>query len=115
MNYDKIIIEMLDRIKTLEDKVTTLEENRKETQGNKGGTLTQGVRDYIMQRKMQAKAQGLTEIVLLCNGLQKEFGVTNRAPAVCAAMYDCMEEGDEVLFAPPSGKSTTVKIKYLIK
>lgn len=29
-------------------------------------------------------------------------------------MYDCMNTNDEVLFAPASGKSTTVRIKYYL-
>ena len=30
-------------------------------------------------------------------------------------MYDCMEPGDEVISESPSGKSTTVKVKYYLK
>lgn len=29
-------------------------------------------------------------------------------------MYDCMKPGDIVLYAPPSGKSTTVLVKYFL-
>ena len=119
MNYEKIIIEMLDRIKVLEEKVEMLEKNGENANNyicsqEEKGNLTQKVRDYIIQCKCNAKEQGKKEIILLCNDIQKKFGVVNRAPAICSAMYDCMCEKDEILFAPPSGKSTTVKIKYII-
>ena len=124
MNYDKIILELLDRIKELEEKVARLE-NKDAGISNEGksicirsseyGDLTNRARNYITCKKDQAKNNGETELVLLANDIQKALGVRNRVPCICQAMYDQMEDGDEVLFAPPSGKSTTVLIKYYIK
>ena len=113
MNYDKIILELLDRIKVLEERVAVLEGNRNEREEKV--SLTARTRDYIREQKQLAKRAGNKEIVLLCNDIQKALGVTNRTPSVCTAMYACMNPGDEVLFAPPSGKSTTVKIRYYIR
>ena len=118
MNYDKIILELLDRIKILEEKVANLEQVSAMEQTHSSnpsmerGNLTGKSREYIAQQKQLALLSGKTEVVLLCNDIQKVLGVTNRAPAICAAMYDSMQDKDEVLFAPPSGKSTTVKIRY---
>ena len=131
MNYDKIILELLDRIKTLEERVNKLEfgpyadamkiiqdegyvYNPKSLASRKI-SLTQTARDYISEKKLEAKDEGKTELVLLCNDIQIALGVTNRTPCICTAMYDCMEDGDEVVSAPPSGKSTTVKVKYYLK
>lgn len=114
-------MEMFSRIKKLEARVDLLEEElkiRTETlETNKQSVnvnLTQKARDYINQKKNEARAQGLTEIVLICNDIQKALKITNRAPAICSAMYDCMNKNDKVLFAPASGKSTTVKIIYYL-
>ena len=121
MNYDKIILELLDRIKVLEEKVAKLEQTCKTEQLHSSsysperGNLTAKAREFIAQQKNITLQSGKHEVILLCNDIQKALGVTNRAPAICAAMYDCMSEGDEVLFAPPSGKSTTVKIKYYVR
>ena len=137
MNYDKIILELLDRIKTLEEKVAKLESGTFERpdwlkiqESNiakkndelrtlemelNNRNLTQQARVYIQNRKKEAKDNGETELVLLANDIQKALKVSNRTPCICQAMYDQMEDDDEVLFAPPSGKSTTVLVKYNIK
>lgn len=119
MEYSEVILEMLSRIKKLEDRVSILEN------GNTGETdlmnnhdnsayknLTQQARNYIYQKKSEAKLKGLSEIVLVCNDIQKDLQVKNRPRSICIAMYDCLRDGDEVLSAPPSGYSTTLKIKY---
>ena len=104
----------------LENKVEQLEANKKiETtpifQSRNDMRLSERAKDYIRKCKLDAKKRGLSEITLLCNDIQKELNVINRTPSICSAMYDLMEAGDQVLFAPPSGKSTTVKVKYFIK
>lgn len=121
MDNSEILMEMFSRIKKLEARVESLEEElntkSENVESNKQSTnvnLTQKARDYINQKKSEARTQGLTEIVLICNDIQKALKTTNRAPAICSAMYDCMDIKDEILNAPPSGKSTTVKIKYYL-
>ena len=132
MNYDKIILELLDRIKMLEERVNNLENgvyndalklvkdegwtyNPQGSSAARKTTLTQAARDYIIEKKKEAKLKGQKEIELLCNDIQIALGVTNRTPCICTAMYDCMNDDDIVIFAPPSGKSTTVRVKYFIK
>ena len=121
MSYEKIILEMLERIKTLEIKVAELEKTVQNSHSHPDSVenvgkinITEGARQYIATKKKEARNDGLSDIVLLCNDIQKALGVMNRAPAVCSAMYDSMLDGDEVLYAPPSGKSTTVKIRYYV-
>lgn len=119
-NYEQILLEMLNRIKILENKVEKLETSTK-IDGtpifqptNKPG-LNERAKDYIRKCKVEAKKQGLLEITLLCNDIQKALQVVNRTPSICSAMYDMMEDGDQILSAPPSGKSTTVRVKYFIR
>ena len=118
MNYERIILELLERIQILEEKVANLEQNNICSIESKylpeKESLVSKAKDYIINQKQLAKQDGLSEIILICNDVQKALGVTNRTPSICTAMYDCMSMNDEILFAPPSGKSTTVKIKYYI-
>ncbi len=119
MNYEKTILEMLERIKTLEEKVEKLAGsnaafNNNEFMGNRKITMTQKAKDYIMHKKNEAKEHGYKEIVLLCNDIQKALNITNRTPIVCTAMYECMGSKDEIISSPPSGFSTTVKVKYYL-
>ena len=117
MNYDKIIIELLDRIKTLEGRVDALEKDKINygvRQERKRIKFTDEVKEYIGKMKRQAAERGEKELICICNDIQKHFGVSNRAPSVCDAMYACLSDGDEILSAPPSKHSTTVKIKYFL-
>ena len=125
MNYENIILELLDRIKVLEEKVENLEKGNVTQHTNNNTnvvsysaerklTLTQRARNYIKDCIAKAKGEGKSEITLLCNDIQIALGVTNRTPCICTAMYDCMGSKDEVLFSPPSGKSTTVLVKYYL-
>ena len=123
MNIENIVLELMDRIKTLESKVKVLEEKQNisiDTKEepvvlNAGASITQRAKDYIMACKNEAIKLGNDNVVLKCNDIQKALGVSNRAPIVCHAMYDSMQPGDEVLSAPASGFSTTVTVQYLLK
>ena len=119
MDYSKIVLEMLERIKNLEEKVAMLEkncsiENEVITKESNYNNLTQKARDYITKAKMKARECGEKELILLCNDIQKDLGVTQRPASICTAMYDMMNINDEIIFAPPKGKSTTLKIKYYL-
>ena len=120
MNYERIILELMERIQILEEKVAQLECNNTAQQvsannpGVKKSSLAVQAKEYILEQKQQAKKAGLSEIILVCNDIQKVLGVVNRAPAICPAMYECMVEGDEVLYKPSSGMSTAVRVKYYL-
>ena len=123
MNYEKIILELLDRIKVLEEKVKLLEskseskveETNEFSSPEKGISLVQRARDYIMGCKRAGKEANNDALILRCNDIQKDLGVKNRPASICQAMYDCMLPEDEVLEAPQSGKSTTVTVLYHLK
>ena len=119
MNYERVILELLERVKILEEKVGILERNSICANASEDlpekESLVSKAKEYIINQKQLAKQEGLSEITLICNDIQKALGVTNRTPSICSAMYDCMSTNDEILSAPPSGKSTTVKIKYYIQ
>lgn len=113
MEYDKIILELLVRIKTLEEKVEFLmEEKRTHTKKQVG---TAEIKNYILSLKQNAANQGLSEITIKANDIHKCLKLKSRMPAVCNAMKQCMNAGDIVIHETASGFSSTYEIKYLIK
>lgn len=111
MEYDKIIIDMLNRICTLEEKVENLI-NCKEISITKIGK--NDIVQYIAELKEKSKKAGLVEIELVANDIHKQLKLTSKMPSVCNAMRYSMKEGDEILFKTPSGNSSTFKVKYYL-
>lgn len=117
MDYEKIILELLDRIKTLEEKVSKLEsKNNQSTQIHSIETdktsLMERAKNYIQGCKRMAFESGNDNLILRCGDVQKDLGVSNRVPSVCLAMRECMQPNDIVLEEPPSGFSTRLTIQY---
>ncbi len=113
MNYEKIIVELLSRIQRLEEQmellITEKEKNGKKEQKK---MTTNDIREYIKALKLKAKSAGETILILTARDIHRELNLKNRFPMVCNAMRDCMSVGDVVLFQPPKGNSSTLKIEY---
>ena len=69
---------------------------------------------YINSKLDNARKQGKSYIILRAGDLEKEVGLSQRIVSVCIAMYECMQNNDEVLSTTPSGYSTTITIKYYL-
>ena len=106
MDYEKIILELLSRIQTLEEQVATLMEKK----GDK--VTTNDIREYIKTLKFNAKSAGKNILVLTARDIHRELNLKSRFPMVCNAMRDCMTDGDIILFQPPKGNSSTLEIEY---
>lgn len=120
MNYDKVIVELLVRIKDLEEKVEYLM-NDKKTSGDEPSLQvtvhtpkgsTQAVCNYIIEQKEIAKKAGEKYLTLKAGDIHKANNLKNAMPIVCNAMRQCMGERDVVVFQTPSGYSSTLEIKY---
>ena len=111
MDYEKIIVELLSRIQTLEEKVAELMEKNGKDKGEKAMTM-QEIREYIIARKMEAKRNGQLVLILRSGDVHKELNLKSRLPMVCNAMRQCMELGDVVLHTTPKGNSSTIEIQY---
>jgi hypothetical protein len=70
------------------------------------------VRQYIEKLLQEAKLQGKDYIDLVSGDIHKQMGMRNSMPQVCNIMYKKMMPGDEILHTTPSGKSSTIKIRY---
>lgn len=111
MEYEKIILELLGRIQTLEEQVATL--MSKQESGKEESKMTTGeIKDYIEEQKRAAKEMGKTEIVLKSGDVHNDLGLKQRHPQVCNAMRQCMSTEDVILYQPPKGNGTTLQIKY---
>ena len=123
MNYEKIIVELLARIQTLEEKVDMLMNDKtmedspvthEEIVKNVVKVKTKDIRNYIEAQKMEAKNRGEEFIVLRASDLHRINRLKNAMPMVCNAMRQCMGEKDIVLHETPSGYSSSLEIKYFL-
>lgn len=113
MNYEKIIVELLGRIQTLEEQVAFLLSEKEETQeGSK--ITTNEIREYIESLKNSAKQTGENTLVLTARDIHGELNLKSRYPMVCNAMRQCMRDSDKILFQPPKGNSSTLEIEYTL-
>jgi len=62
--------------------------------------------------RQQAKEQGRDYIDLISGEVHKELNWKSRLPLVCDAMRNSMKHGDEFIHTTPSGKSSTITIRY---
>ena len=112
MNYDKIILELLDRIKVLEEQVAVLMEKENQSKTSVGKVSTGDIRDYIEQCKSTARCNGEKELVLVAGDIHRELKLKSAMPMVCNAMRQCMTSWDQVVYETASGYSSTLKIAY---
>ena len=112
MEYEKIILDLLVRVKTLEERVEQLSGERRESVKKQAGTVL--IKQHILNQKQEAQERGLSYLDLRANDIHKAMGLKSRMPAVCNAMKQSMEPGDVVLHETASGFSSTYEIRYHI-
>jgi hypothetical protein len=112
MEYEKIILDLLMRVKTLEEKVEMLSQEEKEVSKKQAGTAE--IKAYILSRKQEARELGVPSVTMKANEIHKAMGLKSRMPAVCNAMKQSMEQGDVVLHETASGFSSTYEILYYL-
>lgn len=110
MDYEKIIVELLSRIQTLEEQVAVLMQHQEKKKGDK--VTTNDIKEYIENLKLTTQIQGSKTLILKSGDIHKELKLKAAMPQVCNAMYACMKSDDIVLHTTPSGKSSTIEIEY---
>ncbi len=120
MNYDTIIIELLNRVQKLEEQVKELQTKQfdepvdKEAEVSKEKISTADIKVYIENLKFEAKANGQKYVILVARDINNRLGLKSKYPMVCNAMRQSMSAKDEIIFSPTSGYSSTLEIKYFI-
>lgn len=112
MDYEKIILELYGRIKSLEERVDALENDAQIS--DKPSITTDEICSYINSLKELAKKDGSTAVVLVSRDVHNQLNLKSRYPMVCNAMRKCMGENDRILFQPPKGNSSTLEIEYIL-
>ena len=112
MEYEKIILDLLIRVKTLEEEVEQLSATREAPSRKQLGTAK--IKQYILGLKENATKNGFSQISLKANDIHKALGLKSRMPAVCNAMKQCMNPGDIVIHETASGFSSTYEIQYKV-
>lgn len=138
MNYDSIILEMLARIQKLEEEVRELKRkplgcndnsedvntddvsnDLKEIENSlipqKTKVSMKDIREYIQQQKENAKENGNDSLCLTARDIHSDMKLKSSYPMVCNAMRQLMEEQDIVIHETPSGNSSTLEIKYILR
>lgn len=72
------------------------------------------ISNFINNILEQAREDKLKYIDLVSGEIHKNMGLKNKMPSVCAAMYKARKGNDEILKTTPSGKSSTIVIRYYI-
>lgn len=127
MEYEKLILDLLQKVSILEERVTILE-NSLNIKGNEisssiskpeRGSYTNMVKNYIKEKIYSARDNGLESITLVSGDVQKSVGLKNRLPLICNAMRSVMRELTEIesiiIYEPPSGLSSTLEVKWILK
>jgi hypothetical protein len=126
MNYDRVIIELLDRVAKLEDDIRKLKGETDTATvtlntdiskyGEKTKSYTQGVIDYLEALIKKAKEDGKEHLDVVSYDLQKAVGLKNRIPLICNAMRKVMRDYEfEILADTPSQNSSTFKVRFFTK
>lgn len=78
--------------------------------GQGGGTAD--ILAYICGLLAFYRQQGETSCILTSGEIHRAMGLVHRMPSVCSAMYQAMGPGDVVVHTTPSGKSSTLQVRY---
>lgn len=86
--------------------------NRSDHQESARTPGTTEIREYILATFAQFRARGEDSCTLVSGDIHRAMGLKNTMPSVCSVMYQLKRTGDQILNTTPSGKSSTIKIKY---
>ena len=76
------------------------------------GVSTSDIKGFIAEIIERYRQDGLPYVDIVSGEIHKQMKLSRKMPSVCSAMYAHMKENDVVLHTTPSGKSSTIKIRY---
>jgi len=112
MEYEKTLLDLVERITKLEERVALLEDKKPIKEKPARGTYTDMVIKYINDTIAKAKVSGQSNITLTSGKIQRDVGLKNRLPLICNAMRKCMDEKSMIVYETPSGQSSTLAIRW---
>jgi len=75
---------------------------------------TAEIKGFIAEFLEKSREKGKDYVDIVSGDIHREMKLRNKMPSVCSAMYQMMKSNDEILSATPSGKSSTIKIRYYL-
>ncbi|MGB3259836.1 hypothetical protein [Paenisporosarcina sp.] len=78
-------------------------------------TRTEDIRNFIIEILQAEKVSGEESADICSRDIHKAMNLKNSYPSVCGAMGSLKMFPYEVVYAPPSGKSSTVTYRYKLK
>lgn len=79
---------------------------------------TKSIEKIVNTKKHDAKQSGQEYIEITAKDVHDIVGGyangNTRYPMCCSAMYNLMDIKDEIIYAPPKGKGSRLKIKYYL-
>ncbi|MCZ1266708.1 hypothetical protein [Paenibacillus tundrae] len=72
------------------------------------------IEEELRKRLSEARATGNKHLDVISGDLHKELGFKNRMPSCCHAMREMMKTGDVILYTPPKGNGSTLKVRYFV-
>ena len=95
---------------------TKLEVDSHKTQANIlfKSTSTSDIKTFISKIIEGSRVDGLTFVDIVSGEIHKQMKLSSKMPSVCSAMYALMKQSDVILHTTPSGKSSTIKIRYFL-
>ena len=75
---------------------------------------TSDIKAFIQRIIDQSKDNGLEFVDIVSGEIHKQMRLSSKMPSVCSAMYQIMRDDDVILHKTPSGKSSTIKIRYFL-
>jgi len=75
---------------------------------------TSEIKDFIQEIFKKSGNDGLDYVDIVSGQIHNKMGLNNKLPSVCSAMYKLVKKDDIILHTTPSGKSSTIKIRYFL-
>jgi len=75
---------------------------------------TSDIKVFISEIIDRSRQEGMAYVDIISGEIHKQMKLSSKMPSVCSAMYGLMMENDVVLHTTPSGKSSTIKIRYFL-
>lgn len=79
------------------------------------GRLIDVIKQHILEIIIRETRKGSPYVDLISGDIHKEMNLKNKFPSVCNAMIRIEDIDFEVLQSTPSGKSSTIKIRYWLQ
>ncbi|MCD4712889.1 MAG: hypothetical protein K8R73_06360 [Clostridiales bacterium] len=80
-----------------------------------GRVSTSDIKIFILSVFESSKREGQEYVEIVSGEIHKQMNLSNKMPSVCSAMYQLMNEKDVVIHTTPSGKSSTIRIRYYLE